>query len=1239
MRCFLLYLLLLTPLPAQQRSVLKGVIRPEAQPAYDRGPLAGDTQITGITLILKPSAAQQATLEKLLANQQDASSWEFHHWLTPAEYAGRFGVSPSDMSRVSAWIKDQGFSIGYAAQARNWILFSGTARQVETAFGCELHRYQVDGELHYANAAEPSIPAEFAPLVQTVMGLNDFRMKPAMRKLQPKFTETDGTHVLAPGDISVIYDINALYAKNINGSGQKIAIMGQTRVDPTDISTFRSDFGLPANNPQLMLVPGSADPGITGDQGEADLDLEWSGATAPNASILFVYSTNVLNSVLYTVDQNLAPIISYSYGGCEPDVSGTSASTANAIRSLAQEANAQGQTWLSASGDQGAATCDSGKIPATHGLAVDLPASIPEVTGVGGTEFNEGSGKYWNSTAGTSALSYIPEMAWNDTLLTGLLSATGGGESIFFSKPAWQTGPGVPAADARWVPDISFAAANEHDPYIVMTGGQIELIGGTSVATPVFAGILALLNQYQVANGGKAGLGNINPTLYSLAQNTSGIFHDITVGTNEVPCQIGTLNCNSGSMGWNTGVGYDPVTGLGSADAYNFVTQWNSQPTIKTTTTLSSSPPNILITVSSTLTATVKAASGITTPAGTVSFSVGNTVLGTATLSGSAGTATATLAIEGILLTTGANTIRATYSGSTSFGSSSATTPVNVSVPPSTSAVIPSATPDPVYQQTPDTNGNNWFVTLRLTEIAGMATSFNSFTVNGQDYSSSIAGLFGSRNIPAHGTLSAFLPLSANLNLPGNIVFTFSGADLSGIPWSEQITVPAYGPQLSAALALSSSPGTEVLNPSGDHNCDPQHPYYQELNLQELNGHEVYLTNFVLAGNYTANNLVNPFNAWRLAPFGALQAGICLQLTSPPPQTLNYEVDGLDDGGNTIKTTLSTVFDGAGANVGALSVSQPTLALSVAPGQTTSTTLTVNAPSGQAWTLSVFPANQSTRWLVVSPLSGTGSATLNVTASAADLSVGGYTATLVFQCVNTIPQFVNVPVSLATPGPGSMVINAVANGATFKANFAPGMILSVFGNNLTSSATPLYAASVPLPFSMGGSSATVNGLPAPFYYASQTQLNIQIPYETPAGPALLAVINNGQVATFPFIVSATAPGIFVDGNNFIVPVSTATTGQVLTLFMTGEGDVNPAIATGSSPSTSTPVNQLPAPRGAFSMKVGGQAVTPQFKGIPYGLVGETQINFAVPANVAPGQQQVVVTVGGNSSVPAYINVQ
>ena len=142
-------------------------------------------------------------------------------------------------------------------------------------------------------------------------------------------------------------------------------------------------------------------------------------------------------------------------------------------------------------------------------------------------------------------------MAWNDTALAGILAATGGGASVYFPQPAWQTGPGVPADGARHVPDLALSSSADHDGYYFYFNGSVGYVGGTSAATPTMAGIFALLNQYLVSTGAQAqpGLGNVNPTIYRLAQNTSGVFHDVTAGNNIVPCAAGTPNCNNGLLG------------------------------------------------------------------------------------------------------------------------------------------------------------------------------------------------------------------------------------------------------------------------------------------------------------------------------------------------------------------------------------------------------------------------------------------------------------------------------------------------------------------------------------------------------------------------------------------------------------------------------------------------------------------------------------------------------------------
>ena len=357
---------------------------------------------------------------------------------------------------------------------------------------------------------DPSIPASLEPLVRLVRGLDDFRLQPQNIRAKPVPDLTSGSvHYLVPGDVGTIYDINPLYNSGFKGSGQKVVVVGQTDIHMSDIEYFRTRFSLPSNNPQLVLVAGSQDPGIsTNDLLEASLDLEYSGGIAPNATILFVYSTDVVTSLAYAIDQDLAPVISMSYGGCEAESSSSPASAGAYYESLAQQGNASGITWMAASGDTGAAGCDDGVQSATHGLAVDLPASVPEVTAVGGSEFNEGNGSYWSATNNandSSALSYIPEKAWNDTATSisdgDGLAATGGGASILFSKPAWQTGTGVPNDGARDVPDIAFAAANDHDPYLVYSNADFWGVGGTSAPTPVFSGIMALLNQYLVQNG------------------------------------------------------------------------------------------------------------------------------------------------------------------------------------------------------------------------------------------------------------------------------------------------------------------------------------------------------------------------------------------------------------------------------------------------------------------------------------------------------------------------------------------------------------------------------------------------------------------------------------------------------------------------------------------------------------------------------------------------------------------
>jgi subtilase family serine protease len=536
--------------------------------------------------------------------------------------------------------------------------------------------------------------------------------------MRPFYTSGIGNN-LGPDDLATIYDISPLYTAGINGTGMKLVVVGQTDIHMSDITEFRAGFNLATNNPTVTLVPGSPDPGFTSDEGEADLDLEWSGAVARNATIIFVNSATsvggVINSAQYAIDNQLAPVISMSYGACE---SANPTSDIAAIEQLLQKANTENITFLASSGDAGAAGCDSDtESVAIDGLAVNYPASSPEVTGVGGNEFSgdvNNAGKYWNSVNnanGESAISYIPEMAWNDSPQTGTglsssLAASGGGVSSCaiasgagcagFPKPTWQTTL-TPKDSVRDVPDISVTASPDHDGYIFCTnvgaGGtyvgscangiaqavaDFSIVGGTSASTPVFAGIVTLLNQSLGNTAAGTGLGNINPTLYQLFQTAPSVFHDVTTGSNIVPCQSGTTGCPKTTpfqYGYSARAGYDQVTGLGSVDANLFVTQLSGKVPSATALSILPAPP-VNAGTSVSLTATVKPSIVSTkTPSGTVTFSDATLgKLGTGTLN-SSGVATLT----STTLAGASYSITATYAGDTTFsGSTSSAVPYNV---------------------------------------------------------------------------------------------------------------------------------------------------------------------------------------------------------------------------------------------------------------------------------------------------------------------------------------------------------------------------------------------------------------------------------------------------------------------------------------------------------------------------------------------------------------------------------
>ena len=759
-----LFLMAASVLPAQQASsripdsideqnlvTLKGNVPAQARPQNDRGEVQGSLPMERMILVLKRSDAQEKSLQAAIGAMHDPKSAQFHKWLTPAQFGKLYGPSDADIAKLTQWLSGHGFQVNHVAQGRGSIEFSGTADTVANAFHTQIHSYMVKGEQHYANASNPQIPAALTPVVAGVLSLHNFVKQSSARILgtaqasdgktfvnlaqggkvrtknelvyrpsltqpnptKPNFTNS-GSNYVGPGDLWTIYNATPLITASkspINGTGETIAIVGRSDVSTDDITGFRTNL-LPA--PYASTLPftqiqNGPDPGIDADALEQTLDVEYSSALAPGAQIDLVVSgsTNSTDGVdlsaQYIVDNNLAAVMSTSYGACE-----ASMGTGNAFyNSLWEQATAQGITPMVSTGDNGSAGCDivgpSGNdslaYVADEGLEVSGLASTPYNIAVGGNEFSDDSSTYWNANNSsspapfTSALSYVPEMVWNEScspLVCGnagaeIAAGSGGASGCFtptldangniiacsggYAAPDWQVGvAGLPTDKMRHLPDVSLTAAS-HDGYMLCyegscDSGEFAVVGGTSASSPSFAGIMALVNQKTGSRQGQA-----NYTLYKLAGSQFGttaapntsqlaacnatngntvdpscIFQDVTTGTNAVPCDGGTLNCSSTTAGtygvltdYAAGTGYDSATGLGSVNVTNLVNHWNDVALSPTSTTLALGAATSTFGSPVSIAVTVKPQTGSATPTGTVAL------LTDSTLPGATGAGTVTL--------------------------------------------------------------------------------------------------------------------------------------------------------------------------------------------------------------------------------------------------------------------------------------------------------------------------------------------------------------------------------------------------------------------------------------------------------------------------------------------------------------------------------------------------------------------------------------------------------------------
>jgi subtilase family serine protease len=747
--------------PAPQRIRLQQQVPGWVTPANDLGPAAEGVVLQYLKVNLKRPSEREVAFQQLLLDQQDTRSPHYHQWLTPEQIGAQYGPSIADVDAVKAWLSSEGLHVDGVANSRLFIVFSGTVGQVAAAFGTELHEYRgVDGPL-LSIAQEPQIPASLTSKVRSVTGLSAHRTQPAGHgrpSTSPELTYCSGANCnsyVTPADFATIYDVTSVYTGGNKGTGQTIAVVGRAQVWSSDVEEYEQNTGLPVVAPTMIVPPDGVEPPApntnTGDepnddQTEATLDVQRTLGTAPGAvtDLVVSLSTETQDGIDiakdYVIDDHStlkANILSNSFGECEADVS---LSFVEADDALFQQAAAEGISVIGISGDSGAAGCDAYNAtpPAMQIKSTNYLCSSGYVTCMGGTEFNDTAdfSKYWTAINGPtlgSALSYIPEGAWNDPDSSGdfLASATGGGVSSDIATPYWQTGTGVPGTQGRYTPDLSFTSA-AHDGYYgcyaanggACTLGYFEYFYGTSAAAPSMAGVVALLNEKE---GGAQGA--LNPRLYLLANlDYANDFHDATVASSGVSdCTLTTPSmCNNstpspaaltgGLAGFSLTAGFDLATGWGSLDVANILSSWTSYKPTSTSVSLSVAPGTTIASgQKATLTARVSASSG--SPDGMVTFSVGSFVIGKAKVSG--GQAVFSASSAGVA--DGTYPVVASYSGTAVFAPAQSTA-VNVVIESAArTTTMLSASPSTV------TEGGLVSLTAEVTSAAGTPSGSVTF--------------------------------------------------------------------------------------------------------------------------------------------------------------------------------------------------------------------------------------------------------------------------------------------------------------------------------------------------------------------------------------------------------------------------------------------------------------------------------------------------------------------------------
>ena len=782
-------------------------VHPLATKQNDLGRVGGSQVFHRMVLLLDGSDAQKADLTQLLKDQQDKKSADYHKWLTPAQFGERFGPSTNDMAKVTGWLTAQGFSVEKPSNGRRFLLFTGTSTQVESAFQTEMHTYQVNGTRYFANAKPASVPTALAGVVKGIARMNGFNPpKPQILSNNKKPQALLGGSVFTtPADLQAIYNSTPLNNAGMNGEGQSIAVLEQSNIDMQDVIDFRSVTGLPAAN--VNIIVNGPDPGLIGDETEAIVDVDYAGAFVPNATLNFVvsasteFSAGIDLSTVYAVDNLVSPITSLSYGGCET-LNDTFGGAALYMYAWEQGA-AEGISHFVSAGDNGGDSC--GYIGLDTGFGVNALGSTPYNVSVGGTEFLIPTLTTYFPPPNYVATGYIPESAWNDyeNPDDGRPLAGGGGVSINYAKPYWQSGTGVPADGARDLPDVSLLAG-DNLAYLLcerdIGANCADGIGlgeiGTSLAAPSWASIQALVNQKNSIVGGA---GNPNPTYYALAAGSNSPFHDITVGDNKVPDPDGSL------IGYDATPGYDLATGLGSVDVNKLATAWLS-PTGSGTATVAFTADQTHITHGSTVnTTTTVTGSGSNAATGNVAIFAGAEGVAQTTLNAS-GTSSFTFSPGNeVVLPGGSYNLKAHYAGDVNYAASDSN--------------LVAITVDP---ETTTTYGVGYLGTRIFGEpvtLEGYTIGNNSSTgaVVGGVYTFAVDGTtVGTANVPFTGESFSYLAQNFNATL------TFEGAKSLGAgTHSIVVTSPpasaSFGASTSAATTLTISKAPVIFSLAADH--------------------------------------------------------------------------------------------------------------------------------------------------------------------------------------------------------------------------------------------------------------------------------------------------------------------------------------------------------------------------------------------------------------------------------------